>query len=169
MTVKPGHSTCIMNSLSQHDMKIIQMRGKEVQPSETIGGERRNDRRYDIQLQLRWKLVRRRRTIDSGTGNTIDMSSGGILFEAGADLPSGLNVELSIAWPMLLRGVAPMQLVVTGRIVRSRDGWAAIRTVTHEFRTAGFPMGYRGGLTNESKTPGMLIHMENQLATSGIG
>jgi len=30
-------------------------------------------------------------------------------------------------------------------------------------------MGYRGALTNESKTPGMLIHMENQMATSGIG
>ena len=106
-----------------------------MQQIETIGGERRRDKRYGMQLQLRWKLVRRRRTIDTGTGITVNMSSGGIRFEAGREMPAGLNVELAISWPILLLNVAPMQLFITGRILRSGDGWAAIRTVTHEFRT----------------------------------
>lgn len=132
---------------------------------QSIGGDRRNDKRYGMQLRLRWKLVRRRRVIDSGMGQTIDMSSGGILFDAGSDLPVGLNVELAIAWPMLLREVTPMQLMVTGRILRSSDGRTAIRTVTHEFRTLGVPIDQRGAPANSGKPPGTLLHMANTLAT----
>lgn len=109
----------------------------------SIGGERREDRRYYIQLEVRWKLIRRRRVVDSGVGTTVDLSSGGIRFAAGADLPEGLNVELSIAWPLLLHNVTPLKLVVAGRIIRSGSGWAAIRTVQHEFRTVGIPAEHR--------------------------
>jgi len=132
-----------------------------VQNIESIGDDRRNDRRYGMQLQLRWKLLRRRREIDAGAGQTIDMSSGGVLFETGSDLPAGMNVELFIAWPMLLHNVAPMQLVVAGRVVRSSNGWAAIRTVTHEFRTAGIAAQNRVPLSSTARPTGMLIHMQN--------
>jgi len=106
-----------------------------VENTQGLNGERRQDRRYEIGLELRWKLIRRRRVIDSGVGKTVDLSSGGIMFETGRDLPAGLNVELSIQWPVRLHNVAPLQLIVSGRIVRSGSGWAAIRTVQHEFRT----------------------------------
>jgi hypothetical protein len=102
-----------------------------------IGQDRRKHRRYQIQLDLKWKLIRRRRVLDTGVGQTIDVSSGGILFDAGRHLPEGMNVELSITWPVLLHDVAPMQLVVSGRIVRSRDHKVAVRTTQHEFRTIG--------------------------------
>src|SRR5580658_2132456 len=144
-------------------MRSIHSWGEDVQQVETIGGERRRDKRYGMQLQLRWKLVRRRRTIDTGTGCTLDMSSGGIRFEAGREMPSGLNVELAISWPMLLLNVAPMQLCVTGRILRSSGGWAAIRTVTHEFRT----FSPSGAPANGLRTPGLLIHMKGAAAVNG--
>src|ERR1700731_107861 len=146
-------------------MKTIQSWGIDVQHEQTIGGDRRNDKRYDMQLELRWRLIRRRRTIASGTGQTIDMSSGGILFAAGVELPAGLNVELSITWPILLHNVAPMQLVVNGRILRSRDGLAAIRTVTHEFRTSAQPVVQQHGMLNKTvRIPGMLIQADSGLA-----
>ena len=104
-----------------------------------IAGERRYDRRYDIELDVRWKLLRRRKVVDTGTGRTMDLSSGGILFEAGRALPPGLDVELSVSWPVLLHDVAPLQLVVTGRIVRSDERHAALRTIQHEFRTMASP------------------------------
>jgi hypothetical protein len=124
-----------------------------VRETEGIGDERRHDKRFGMQLQLRWKLVHRRRTIDTGTGCTVDMSSRGLRFEAGREMPSGLNVELSISWPVLLLNVAPMQLLITGRILRSADGWAAIRTVTHEFRT----LSANGAANNGLRTPGLLL------------
>jgi hypothetical protein len=106
---------------------------------DAIAGDRRSDRRYNLELELRWKLIRRRRVLDSGVGRTIDLSSGGILFESGRHMPPGLNVELSITWPVRLHDMAPMQLFVYGRIVRAQKGSAAIRMVQHEFRTAGIP------------------------------
>jgi hypothetical protein len=123
---------------------------------ESIGGERREDRRYEIELDVRWKVVRRKRVIESGNGRTIDLSSGGIRFESGQQLAAGLSVELSIAWPFLLHNVAPLQLIVKGRIVRSGSGWAAIRTVQHEFRTMGVPADHRDLLAHVAHTPGLL-------------
>jgi c-di-GMP-binding flagellar brake protein YcgR len=105
--------------------------------ADAIAGDRRQDRRYDIQLELRWKLIRRRRLIESGSGYTMDLSSGGILFDAGRQLPAGLNVELSVSWPVMLQGAAPLQLMVTGKVVRSMGTRAAIRMTQHEFRTIG--------------------------------
>src|SRR5207247_17235 len=111
--------------------------------ADTISGDRREDRRYQIQLELKWKLIRRRRVLDTGTGHTIDLSSGGILFDAGRHLPEGLNVELSLTWPVLLHNVAPMQLVVYGRIKRISGRLVAVQTTQHEFRTAGVSADYR--------------------------
>src|SRR4051812_31465170 len=108
--------------------------GREKQNAEaidTIAGDRRSDRRYGIHLDVKWKLIRRRRVLDAGMGQTLDLSSGGLLFDPGRHLPEGLNVELSITWPVLLHNVAPLQLVVTGRIVRSLGQRVAVRTVQH--------------------------------------
>ena len=92
------------------------------QPAEgqKIGGERRSDRRYDIALNVRWKLIRRRRVLDSGTGTTVDLSSGGLLFQTDRELPSGLNIELSIAWPVLLTVLYAFGLLVLARLLVSQ-------------------------------------------------
>ncbi len=128
------------------------------QPPETdsIAGDRRFDRRYRIELELRWKLIRRRKIRDAGSGHTVDLSSGGILFDAHRVLPVGMNVELSISWPVLLHNVAPMQLFVTGRVLRSSGTHAAIQMTQHEFRTLGIPADHRQVLATANRTPGLL-------------
>jgi PilZ domain len=137
-------------------MKTTMTWGETVQQIDTIGGERRNYRRYDMKLDLRWKLVRRRRVLDTGVGFTLDLSRGGARFHAGRVLPVGWNVDLAVAWPARLLDVAPMQLSIQGKIVRSADGWAAIRTVQHEFRTLGVPPEHRQA-PNMGNPPGLLI------------
>jgi hypothetical protein len=107
-----------------------------------INGDRRHDRRYGINLDLRWK---------------VDLSSGGILFDPGRQLPVGLNVELAISWPVLLRNVAPMQLIVSGRIVRVSQNLTAVAMTQHEFRTAGVPAGERGAHGSAVRTPSALL------------
>ena len=109
----------------------------ESKAPDSIPGDRRSDRRYPLLLDLRWKLIRRRRVLDTGTGGTLDLSRGGVRFESGRPLPAGCNVELAISWPVLLHNVAPMQLVVQGRVVRSEGGRIAMRMTQHEFRTLG--------------------------------
>src|SRR5215471_5642725 len=129
---------------------------KQSAENDSISGDRRSDRRYQLQLDLKWKLIRRRRVLDTGTGQTIDLSSGGILFDAGRHLPEGLNVEVAINWPVLLHSVAPMQLVVFGRIKRSNGRAAAIQCVQHEFRTAGSSSDQRNVVVTPMRPPTVL-------------
>src|ERR1043165_3115619 len=114
--------------------------------NEGIAGDRRKGRRYSIQMDLRWKLIRRRKLLLSGVGHTSDLSSNGIMFNAGRPLPEGLDVELSIAWPILLNDESPMQLAVSGRIVRCNGNQVALRMVQHEFRTVAVPLDSRRGI-----------------------
>jgi hypothetical protein len=120
---------------------------------DTISGDRREDRRYGIHLDVKWKLIRRRRVLDAGTGTTLDLSSGGLMFDPGRHLPEGLNVELSITWPVLLHNVAPLQLVVSGRIVRANGRNVAVRTVQHEFRTIGTAVDQRSPFPRATPPP----------------
>lgn len=126
-----------------------------MQQTDVIGGERRSDRRYEIKLELRWKLVRRRRVIESGIGHTRDLSRGGIRFYAGCELPIGQKVDLSISWPVRLHNVAPMLLAVHGKVVRSEGGWVAIRTLQHEFRTQGVVPERRDATAKAPNMPGV--------------
>ena len=130
--------------------------GKPAAENDGIGGERRKNRRYHLQLELKWKLIRRRRLLDTGAGRTIDVSSGGIRFDAGRHLPEGLNVELSISWPVMLHNVAPMQLVATGKIVRCDGREVSMQTVQHEFRTAG--------IATKHASPVEMAHRDPSLA-----
>src|SRR5215469_15701002 len=97
--------------------------------------DRREDRRYRLRLNCKWKLVHDNRVVAAGTGATVDLSSGGVLFDAQQQLPHGLDVELAINWPVKLLNIHPMQLVVRGPIVRAHKHMTAIRTRFHEFRT----------------------------------
>jgi hypothetical protein len=139
----------------------------QIRQADGIGGDRRGDRRYDIHLDLRWKLIRRRRLLANGVGHTLDMSSGGILFDAGRPLPVGLNVELSISWPVLLHNVAPLQLVVAGRIVRSDATRAAIQSVQHEFRTVSIE-NHRLPATTRPNTTSFLPDQNRMLALGNL-
>jgi hypothetical protein len=108
-------------------------------------GERRQDRRYDLKLELCWKTIQPRQVTESGAGHTLDFSSGGVRFTAGSDLPMGSNVALSIMWPALLDNVVPMKLAIEGEVVRSAKGWAAVRILHHEFRIRGISREPRDG------------------------
>ena len=124
---------------------------------EAIAGERRHDRRYDIELEVRWKLILRRKVMEVGVGRTVDLSSSGILFEAGRTLPAGFNVELSISWPVLLHNVAPLQLVVLGRIVRSDGRRVALRMIQRKFRVMASSPEHHQSQPSEIRPPLTLV------------
>jgi hypothetical protein len=98
-------------------------------------GERRRRQRYRLELEARYKVLRRGEVLASGVGRTVDISSQGILFSSDQPLAQGLNVELSISWPTLLNQVAPLQLLVVGRVVRCGTHEAAIQFERYTFRT----------------------------------
>jgi hypothetical protein len=73
--------------------------------------------------------------MDMGTGTTVDLSSGGILFESDHK-PSGTgSMELAIPWPARPDDCRSMHLVVIGRVVRVSGTCVALRIRQHGFST----------------------------------
>src|SRR5262249_44965910 len=123
-----------------------------------IHGDRRFNRRYEISLSLRWRVLWRRKVLDSGVGTTINLSSGGILFQAERSLPVGKQVKLSITWPVRIAHFLPLQLVVSGVVVRSDGNRNAIHMTHHEFRTVAAARSSSATPTTAPKVFSMAIH-----------
>ena len=96
---------------------------------------RRDTDRFEIEREVRFKVLNRKAGDESGTGKTINLSSNGALFTTDRRVVPGKNVEVSISWPAQLNSTIPLKLVARGRVVRSEDGSAAIEIQHSEFRT----------------------------------
>ncbi len=103
---------------------------------ELILGDRRSDRRYDVEMQLRYRILNSAHHAE-GTGISLNMSRGGVLFQADKFLPEGAAVELAIDWPIRLRGRIPLELHIMGHVVRCENNMVALRTSWHEFLRVG--------------------------------
>lgn len=99
--------------------------------------DRRSKRRFNIEQGSRYRLLDGSRVTESGTGRTTNISSNGVWFTTERVLGRGLQVELSISWPVLLNDVCPMKLMIYGRVVRSDPAGAALAIERYEFRTQG--------------------------------
>jgi PilZ domain len=99
--------------------------------------DQRSHRRYPINLEVEYELLNRGRVERLGSGTTLDISTGGVLFEANDALPRAGRIELMMTWPFSLEGVCALKLAVQGQIVRNDGKRIAISVDHHEFRTAG--------------------------------
>jgi hypothetical protein len=97
--------------------------------------ERRLTSRFPLQQEIRYRLVQSRASSSKGIGQTLDVSSGGILFTTAERLPTGRMVEIAMHWPALLNGNCALQFVARGRVLRSDGKTAAVRIQRYEFRT----------------------------------
>jgi membrane-bound lytic murein transglycosylase MltF len=98
--------------------------------------ERRAAIRFAIGQEVFYKILDHRATApESGNGKTLDISSGGVLFETTQQLQTGKRVELSVNWPAELEGGCPLKFVAVGRLVRAEETRAAMHIEQYEFRT----------------------------------
>ena len=98
--------------------------------------ERRSKARYPVKLTVRYRTIGRSHAVN-GVGQTLNMSSGGLLLHAEHEMPAGLRLELNVEWPLLLNGTVPLQLVAHGKVVRGRGSEFAVSFVQYQFRTMG--------------------------------
>jgi hypothetical protein len=100
-----------------------------------IQTEKRAKKRFFIEREVRYRVLEDDQIIDSGSGTTVNISSGGVAFASDHDLHPGAFVELSISWPALLDNSCRMKLVAFGRVLRSEDARVATTIEKYEFRT----------------------------------
>src|ERR1700680_1941236 len=96
---------------------------KQVESSQ----DRRVSNRLPIEREVRYKVIGGKQNVrPTGSGKTLNMSSGGVLFTTESGLPKGARVEIAVSWPAQLNGATPLKLVATGVLVRSEEKRAAI-------------------------------------------
>ncbi len=99
--------------------------------------ERRMKRRFHIEQEVRYKMLYGQRIAETGTGKTLNISSSGVWFTTENMLTTGMPVEVSMNWPVLLNDSCPMKLMIYGCVVRSNEKGAAVAIERYEFRTQG--------------------------------
>ena len=100
-----------------------------------LASERRGTSRFPLREEVKYKVLHARSGESSGSGQTINFGSGGILFTTEEKLPIGRMVELSVSWPARLDGTCALKFVAVGRVVRAEPTRAAVRIERYEFRT----------------------------------
>jgi hypothetical protein len=98
------------------------------------GDERRASDRLPVVLYVRYQVLGEKSPGLVGSGETLNMSSNGVLFTTKSALPAGAFLELVVSWPARLNGVQ-MELVLLGRLVRTEETQAAISILRYDFRT----------------------------------
>jgi hypothetical protein len=104
---------------------------------EVLHGDRRVDRRYEFELPIRFEYVDGQSGPRAGSGATIDLSRGGVRFQSSDPPPVKANLQMRIAWPFLLQGVCPLELIVRGQVIGSSERGIVLRMRSYEFRTCG--------------------------------
>lgn len=104
--------------------------------TEIIHGDRRTERRYQYEMELRFSY-KAGNIVQFGWGHTIDLSRGAVRFDTENPPPDGADVELRIAWPYLLQNVCPLELVVRGTVTSTNERGTVLAMADYEFRTCG--------------------------------
>jgi len=86
--------------------------------------------RFQLRLPVRYKTAD-----DAGWGDTLNISSGGVLFTTERPMALDADVTLSIQWPVRLLDTVHLSLFVAGKIVRVEPGRAAVQIRKYEYRT----------------------------------
>jgi c-di-GMP-binding flagellar brake protein YcgR len=103
--------------------------------------DRRGNSRFPVCEEVHYRVLHAKSQDVSGSGRTLNISSGGILFTTEQQLPLGRLAEISVNWPARLGGTCPLKFVAVGRIIRAESSKAAIRIERYEFKTRRITAG----------------------------
>ena len=109
--------------------------GTDFAPLAGALNERRGNSRFPIQQDVHYRILGARSDPASGIGQTLNISSSGILFKSESPLAPGKHLEVSINWPAQLDGKCALKLVARGWVKRCRGSQVAVEIEKYEFRT----------------------------------
>ena len=123
----------LLESQGAHRSRHVE--GENVNLNDNAQADRRHSDRFPIEREVRYRVLNKRSSEETGDGKTINISSSGVLFTVDHMLLPGRRMELAISWPAQLNNKCALKLVARGRVVRFEGGRAAIEIQQYEFRT----------------------------------
>jgi hypothetical protein len=104
--------------------------------------ERRETRRFDLHLPVQYRVSQRGGQVAAGSGTTKEISISGLSFRCRRTLPVGSHIEVVVDWPVRYADLYPIDLLLTGFVVRADATKAAIRITSRRFRVAQMAEAY---------------------------
>lgn len=99
--------------------------------------ERRSAKRFPIEQEFTFRILRRNPLTLTGNGQTVNLSRKGLLLRTDRPLRSGDFLKMSVQWPVLLNGTVPLKLVASGRVVWATGNCVAAKIQRYKCRTRG--------------------------------
>ncbi len=99
--------------------------------------DRRGTGRFPLRQDMSYRLLHSKSDPETGSGRTLNIGSGGILFTTEELLPVGRSVEVSVDWPAQLDGNCRLKFVAVGRVIRAEPRQAVVRIERYQFKTRG--------------------------------
>ena len=96
--------------------------------------ERRVKSRYPLELNVRYQTMGAAGP-GTGVGQTLNISSSGMLLACASNIPEGTRLKLFVEWPSLLNGTTPLQLITVGTVIRCTQIGMSIVFDSYQFRT----------------------------------
>jgi hypothetical protein len=98
--------------------------------------DRRNRLRFSLRLAVKCRRTGLRFVLDkTSVGESLNISSKGLLFTTSETFLPGQLVEAVIDWPMRLHGGVQLRLVVEGAVLRTARNYTVMRVEKYQFRT----------------------------------
>jgi len=114
---------------------------KSILPCAERTHDRRASNRLPIERDVHYKVLDGKKTVKYvGSGKSLNMSSGGVLFTTASSLREGERIELAVSWPAKLDDRIPMKLVAIGVLVRTHETQAAMSIERYQFKTHGIDL-----------------------------
>ncbi|MBV9770241.1 MAG: PilZ domain-containing protein [Bryobacterales bacterium] len=105
-----------------------------MQPNSHLIVERRSKARFAVQLGVRYRTLATAPAL-AGVGQTVNISSRGLLIACDSGLYPGASLELTVDWPLLLHGTTALQLIVYCHVTRCQSNEFAVKLERYQFRT----------------------------------
>jgi hypothetical protein len=98
--------------------------------------ERRQCKRYAMDLAVHFKVRKENRFVDGGDGRIHDVSRAGMFFQSSAFIPPGSVVRAIVEWPVRFQGKTRIDWIVEGIVVRSGPSGTALDIRRQHFERA---------------------------------
>jgi hypothetical protein len=96
--------------------------------------DRRSRKRFPLRMGMWFRPAGQRLPVEWTAGESVNLSSTGLLFSSGDRVSPGQQIEALIDWPARLNNCVDLRLAVEGTIVRSAGEKAAMRVDRYEFQ-----------------------------------
>jgi hypothetical protein len=113
--------------------------GRDSTPEIGDINDRRTSRRFPLRLALRYRRTGSSPASNWMSGESLNISSTGLLFTTTEAVQPGQGIEAFVAWPVCLDKRIPLKLVIKGSIVRNTGDHTAICFERYEFKTSQMP------------------------------